>query len=1051
MMFTRENLVALATHLLNSSGLALLMAAMIALAVPGHAQELFSGLTGTVADPSGGALPGATVTVTNNETHRTITVVTGADGVFFARDLDPGRYTVRVELSGFTPREMSDVNLLLGRTLKIDATLQLPGVQEQVSVVGAAPLLDMTTTARGHNIPAEEFDVLPKGRSFQSLAFTAPSVNSGDLEGGLQVNGASAGENNFTVDGVSVNSQIHGNQRQDAVFEYLQEVQVKTTGISAEYGGALGGVISAVTKSGGDQFRGSVFDYFSGSSFLTSDNNLGKRLQIDPLTQNTARVIQDDDQSYTRNEPGLTVGGPIVRSRLFFFGSAAPRFERQTRNYRLAEGATGSIKRERNLWSTFGKLTYQPSGKLRVSASTLYTPDHTTGKLVAYDQFAANQSTLTPENIAARNNLGWKTPQLNVSGVADYTLNGTTVLSFRAGVMRDDYIDTGIDTSQTYEYSTSSIGLAGVPQQFQRAAGFSNLPRTQFSDHDLTTRHFYDLDVAKALNAWGQHTLKVGAGFLRASNDVQVAFPNQGYVTVFWNQAFTSNVTGITDRGTYGYYTIDDIGTIGKTSGDIWHLYVQDDWAVTRRLTLNLGVRTENEKIPTFRPEIQKYAIEYGWGDKLAPRLGLAYDLRGDGRVKLSAAYGRYFDWTKYELVRGSFGGDVWRTRYRSLDTPDPTQLTFATLPGRNLWTTDSGDSFQDHRVPSFGEESIDPNIKPMSQDAFNGGVEYQVSPSTVFGANFVHTNLLRTIEDLGVVVNGNEVYIYGNPGEGLAAVTPTTGLTAPFNTPKAKRNYNALELTFNRRMSNSWFAGGSYVLSRLTGNYPGTVNTDEVVAPGRVYIGSQEALGQVTRPGSNATRAWDLDELMFDAHGNLGVDGVLPTDRTHVFKLYGSYMFHFGTTAGLNFLGGSGTPVSTSVYTSNQIPVLVEGRGDLGRTAFLTQTDVFVSHDLKLGGEKRLRVELNVQNLFNQQQERHRVQFVNRVGADGRRLISSAINLSQVDLTQGYDYQTMLTNTIDAQKAPGTPVSGYQDPRFNQPDVWNPGIQGRLSIRFMF
>ncbi len=123
--------------------------------------------------------------------------------------------------------------------------------------------------------------------------------------------------------------------------------------------------------------------------------------------------------------------------------------------------------------------------------------------------------------------------------------------------------------------------------------------------------------------------------------------------------------------------------------------------------------------------------------------------------------------------------------------------------------------------------------MKPMAQDAYNLGFEYQVRTNTVVGVNFVRTNLLRTIEDIGTLVNGSEAYIYGNPGEGLATTAITTGATPPFDMPKTKRNYTALEFTANRRFSNSWFLGGSYVVSRLYGNYPGLVNTDEVTAPG--------------------------------------------------------------------------------------------------------------------------------------------------------------------------------------------------------------------------
>ena len=156
--------------------------------------------------------------------------------------------------------------MLLGRSFELDtpdarrrADGNRSGQRE------ATPLVDTRSTLIAHNVTAEEFDRMPKGRSFQSVAMTAPSVNQGDIEGGIQVNGASGAENQFTVDGVATNSLLNGQSRQNTVFEYLQEVQVKTVGIPAEFGGALGGVISAVTKSGGNTFRGEGHYYYSGS------------------------------------------------------------------------------------------------------------------------------------------------------------------------------------------------------------------------------------------------------------------------------------------------------------------------------------------------------------------------------------------------------------------------------------------------------------------------------------------------------------------------------------------------------------------------------------------------------------------------------------------------------------------------------------------------------------------------------------------------------------------------------------------------------------------
>ena len=146
-------------------------------------------------------------------------------------------------------------------------------------------------------------------------------------------------------------SQIHGNQRQDAVFEYLQEVQVKTSGLEAEYGGALGGVISAVTKSGGNTFRGSLFEHYS-ASWLRSNNGFAQRLQIDPVTQNSAATsFRTTTRTSTATSSAEPIGGPIVRDHVFFFGSVSPRIENLTRNYTLSTGEVVPVNRDRTTQS----------------------------------------------------------------------------------------------------------------------------------------------------------------------------------------------------------------------------------------------------------------------------------------------------------------------------------------------------------------------------------------------------------------------------------------------------------------------------------------------------------------------------------------------------------------------------------------------------------------------------------------------------------------------------------------------------------------------------
>ena len=307
------------------------------------AQERFGALTGTVTDQQGAAVPGATVTITNAVSGEVRTHVTDGQGRYLVADLTPGRYSVAFELAGFARAERKDISVLLGRQFEIDAQMRIGQLTEAVQVTAeAAPLVDTRSTLIAHNVTAEEFDRLPKGRSFQSIAQTAPSVNAGVVEGGFQVNGASGAENAFTVDGTVTNSLVDGRSRQNTVFEYLQEVQVKTSGISAEYGGALGGVVSAVTKSGGNVFRGEGHYYFEGSALAARPV---KRLVLDPLTEKTAFYVQDKESPLNTNEFGGSLGGPIMKNRLFFYGSFSPRREIKTNPYNFTDSA-GDIARE---------------------------------------------------------------------------------------------------------------------------------------------------------------------------------------------------------------------------------------------------------------------------------------------------------------------------------------------------------------------------------------------------------------------------------------------------------------------------------------------------------------------------------------------------------------------------------------------------------------------------------------------------------------------------------------------------------------------------------
>ena len=1007
------------------------------------AQERFGTLQGKVTDEQGAPIPGVTVAVTNLASGEVRTFVTDASGQYTAPDLNPGRYRVGFELAGFARVERPDVSVVLGRAFQMDTQMRVGGLTETVQVTGdIAPLVDNRSTLIAHNVSAEEFDRLPKGRSFQSIALTAPSVNSGEIEGGFQVNGASGAENSFTVDGITTNSLVNGQSRQNTVFEYLQEVQVKTSGISAEYGGALGGVISAVTKSGGNTFRGEGHYFFEGSPLAAAPV---QRLILEPQSEQQAFYVRDQENRNHQSEFGGSIGGPIVPDRLFFYGSYSPRIESRENLYNFTDGSDTfdqTISRQQ----AFGKLTFAHR-RLTANWSTLWTPTSAEGSLFGYGGLGPNGSTTTLASFEPNRARGYEINQLNTSGTVDLHLTPGSFLSFRGGYFHDRYTDTGTVQTTNFRYGAGTTATLGLPAALQGPLGFENTPRTLITDFDTTKRTNFNVDYNRVFNAAGFHTFRAGYGLQHVVNDISSYYPG-GYVDVLWDRAFTFG--GVTDRGPYGYYAVHDRRITNKAGSDIQSLYLQDQWSLGRRLTLNLGLRTENENIPDFRPEADgAAAIKFSFADKLAPRLGAALDVFGDGRMKAFGSWGLYYDWTKYELPRGSFGAETWCTNYRALETLDLASLNLNNMPGRDIWITPG--TCRDRRF----QAEIDPDIKPMRQSSTSAGIEYQLGRNSVVTAHYIHNDLLETIEDIGFLTpTGDEGYVIGNPGVGLTALQYASGGTPlGFETPRPKRTYDALELGYSRRLANRWFFSANYTLSRLYGNYSGLAASDEVTTPttGGSSATAQQQAGSIARPGGNTNRAWDSDELLWDSRGNLGLMGRLATDRPHVAKLYGSYDLPFGTQVGAFFYGGSGTPVYTYVTSTHSADLFVEGRNGFyengqvtrnKRTPALYRTDLLLSHELGLAGNKRMRFELNVLNLFDQQTARHIFNYLNK-GAIIPDRQSSLIDLFDVDLSQGYNYINLINSTTDGSNA--------YDPRYGMADLFEPGRRGYVSVKFLF
>ena len=602
------------------------------------------------------------MTITNLETKRAATITTTDGGRYLARDLEPGRYSISAQKTGFSKAEYPEIILLLGKTINLDFTLQVGQVKETIVVSGSLTMIDTNTTAVTHNVTADEFDYMPKTRSFQSVALTSPSVTSGDIEGGIQVNGASGAENQYTVDGISTSSLIDGSSRQNASYEYLQEVQVKTSGIEAEYGGALGGVISAVTKSGGTQFHGEFHWYNSGSPF-NADPNL--RLETDVTDDRISDYIQDKNFTDHVNEIGGSIGGPIVKDKLFFFTSFSPQIRRQTSKVEFSDGPS-TFKSKRTTYDLFNKLSWEPTKRIRTNFSWIYNSVKRSGLLPGYDGMTPNSNTNAASLYASYPTQGWYAPQNNYAGTVDITLSNTALLSLKGGYFWDNYKDLGAPTTPRVRYQVDATSLPfAIPAEYQHGLYWANTTLTTVNYFDITSRGYFQADYSQSFRFLGTHFFKVGAGLQKTVNNVKQLYQGGGYdVRIYWDRDY--NTVG--NRGDWGYYRIITYGTGGSGGATIKNFYIQDQWRIHPRLTLNLGLRTEHENIPSMRADIQKIAMSFGWKDKLAPRLGASLDVLGNGKWKLFGSWGRFFDWTKYEMVRGSFGGQIWKEYFHALD-----------------------------------------------------------------------------------------------------------------------------------------------------------------------------------------------------------------------------------------------------------------------------------------------------------------------------------------------------------------------------------------------
>ena len=781
--------------------------AVTLVAVPTFAQQTTGTIAGRVLDPQGMTVPGATITATNAATGLIRSDVSDSDGLYRLNAMPVGTYDVVAELSGFTRLERKNIIVDVSETTNLNLLLRLAPVAETVTVVGDTPLIPTTSSSVGQVVDLTRIERLPlDGRQFANLAATVPGVGLGfhsdptkATEYAPQISGGNGRNVNYVVDGGDNNDDTIGGLAQLFPLEGIQQFNLRTQRFDAQYGRGTG-VLNVVTKSGTNDAHGSAVTFFRDTAL--NARTMTEGLNRDACLRTAAAASCPDKQDYQRYQYGGSLGGPIARNRLFYFAA----FERTQQDTKQAVDTLGLFPADDGVFPVPVRENLF-TGKVTANLRS----GHYFALRYGYD---GNSSPSGAGPRAAHSTWAKSTNEFHSVNASDnWVFGGTKLNEFVFQVSTFDNVIPGSVTEPalTFPNGVTSGANQAAPQSTEQT-------KWQFRD-----------DVSWTAHRFGglEHNLKAGVNWL---HEPRLYISTQSGVSGFFTMG-ANDVNG----------PVQQVMVIGGAAEvniplDFYSGYVQDDWRATSKLTVNLGVRydytsgmpLDQSRNPNFQVMQAAGAAgrfagtvldEFGKQpradrDNVQPRLGLAYDVRGDAHDVLRAGWGLYTDfaYTNQNALNAAIdaaggAGIVFLvnnpTGIRRADgsffrVSDP----LSTIAAQNLVNTS---------LPPLGGQVQSPLLQQPYTRQANIGWVHQVSPTTTVSADYVRADGrdVNTRVRINQLVNGRR-YLADlpiQPNSNQFRVALSRGTSA----------YNALILGVNRRMSNHLDVSGSYTLAKAT------------------------------------------------------------------------------------------------------------------------------------------------------------------------------------------------------------------------------------------